>query len=334
MRIARLLLPLGLMAGATPSASQAEAQGPRLSFPVACKIGETCEIQNYVDRDPGPGAKDYRCGPRTYEAHSGVDIRIRDMAAQRAGVDILAAAPGKVTRLRDGVADISVKAAGAPSSAGAECGNGVVVDHGGGWETQYCHVAKGSLRVKAGDTVIAGQPIARIGLSGNTEYPHLHITVRHGGAVVDPFAPGAAAGSCDVSATSAQGLWDAATAKAMSYKSGAVLNAGLTGAALAAGALLDGAITPAGAGASALVAYVQAIDLERGDEQLLVLKDPSGAVLAQSKLPPLASSKAEYVVYVGKARPAAGWAPGLYSASYTVMRAGKPAIARTFQIRL
>jgi murein DD-endopeptidase MepM/ murein hydrolase activator NlpD len=334
MRIARLLLPLGLMVGCAPTESHSEPQGPRLSFPVACKIGETCEIQNYVDRDPGPGAKDYRCGPRTYEAHSGIDIRIHDMAAQRAGVDVLAAAPGKVTRLRDGVTDISVKAAGAPSATGAECGNGVVIDHGDGWETQYCHVAKGSLKVKAGDTVVTGQPIARVGLSGNTEYPHLHITVRHGGAVVDPFAPTAAAGSCNVAATSAQGLWDAVTSKAMSYKSGAVLNAGFSSGAITPDALEAGTIPAAGGASPALVAYVRAIDLEQGDEQLLVLKDPSGAVLAQSKLPPLAGSKAQYLMYVGKPRPAAGWTSGLYSASYTVLRAGKAAVSRSFQIKL
>ena len=48
------------------------------------------------------------------------------------GVDVLAAAPGRVSRLRDGVADVSVKAAGATSIKGAECGNGVVIDHGDG----------------------------------------------------------------------------------------------------------------------------------------------------------------------------------------------------------
>lgn len=334
MRIARLMLPLGLMVGCAPAESQAEPQGPRLSFPVACRIGETCEVQNYVDRDPGPGAKDYRCGPRTYQDHSGVDIRIHDMAAQRAGVNVLAAAPGRVTRLRDGVVDISTKATGAPSSTGVECGNGLVIDHGDGWETQYCHVARGSLMVKQGDTVAAGQPIARIGLSGNTEYPHLHITVRHGGAVVDPFAPATAAGSCDAKATSAQGLWDAAAAKAMNYKAGAVLNAGFSGAAITPAGLEAGTLAAADANAGALIAYVRAIDLDKGDEQLLVLKDPSGAVLAQSRLPPLANSKAQYLVYVGKAKPMAGWAPGLYSASYTVLRSGRAAISRSFQIKL
>ena len=39
-----------------------ESAPPLLSFPVACEIGATCFVQNYVDHDSGPGAKDYRCG--------------------------------------------------------------------------------------------------------------------------------------------------------------------------------------------------------------------------------------------------------------------------------
>ena len=209
MKVAPLLLA-GLIGGCTPAgdssaqavrapsrpatAEQAVAVGgPRLAFPVACDIGKTCEVQNFVDRDPGPSAKDYRCGSQTYQDHGGVDIRLRDMAAQAAGVNVLAAAPGRVARLRDGVADISVKAPGAPPLAGQDCGNGVVIDHGDGWETQYCHLARGSVMVKQGDQVAAGQPMARIGLSGNTEYPHLHLTVRNAGGMVDPFAPDMAA---------------------------------------------------------------------------------------------------------------------------------------------
>lgn len=333
MRPAHVILLASLGAGFAPAGANAAPEGPRLSFPVACRIGETCEVQNYVDRDPGPGAKDYRCGSSTYDAHSGVDIRLADMAAQRAGVAVLAAAPGRVSRLRDGVADISVKAAGAVSATGQECGNGVVVDHGNGWETQYCHLAKGSVKVKVGDQVAAGQALARVGLSGNTEYPHLHITVRHAGATIDPFAPNAAAASCDPRAGSGSGLWDAAAAKAMSYKPGAVLNAGFAGAAVTSESLEEATLPQARPGAPALIAYVRAIDLRRGDVQALVLKAPSGAVLAQSTLPPLASSKAQYLVYVGKARPVGGWEPGVYSASYTVLRDNRESVRRDFEIR-
>ncbi len=81
----------------------ASAQDICLRLPVACEIGKTCFIQHYVDRDPSPAAQDYQCGTLTYEGHDGTDIRIPTMAAQKAGVNVLAAADGKVLRVRDGV---------------------------------------------------------------------------------------------------------------------------------------------------------------------------------------------------------------------------------------
>src|SRR5687767_9768954 len=84
-----------------PAAATAPER-PSLGFPLACELGRTCEIQHYVDRDPSPATKDYRCGLKTYDKHNGIDIRLLDMAAQRAGVAVLAAAPGRVARLRDG----------------------------------------------------------------------------------------------------------------------------------------------------------------------------------------------------------------------------------------
>jgi murein DD-endopeptidase MepM/ murein hydrolase activator NlpD len=190
------LATLAAVAAFAPVLTRAAGEGPKLAFPLACQSGQTCEIQHYVDRDPGPGVLDYRCGHRTYDKHGGVDIRILDMAAQQRGVDVLAAAPGKVARLRDGVPDVSVRTRGLGAVSGQECGNGVVIDHGDGWETQYCHLAQGSVKVKVGDTVKAGTPIGRVGLSGQTEFPHLHITVRHNGQMVDPFAPNVAMGTC------------------------------------------------------------------------------------------------------------------------------------------
>lgn len=53
-------------------------------------------------------------------------------------------------------------------------GNHVILDLGDGAYAAYAHAQRGSLLVKAGDTVRAGQPIARCGNSGNTTEPHLH----------------------------------------------------------------------------------------------------------------------------------------------------------------
>src|SRR5690606_14825578 len=77
----------------------AATDGLALAQPIACELGRDCEIQNYVDLDPGAGVTDYRCGVRTYDGHSGTDFRLRDMAQQAQGVAVLAAAPGVVLRV-------------------------------------------------------------------------------------------------------------------------------------------------------------------------------------------------------------------------------------------
>jgi murein DD-endopeptidase MepM/ murein hydrolase activator NlpD len=62
----------------------------------------------------------------------------------------------------------------------AVAGNAVVIDHGNGEYSLYAHLQPGSIRVKAGDHVKAGQPIARLGGSGNSTEPHLHFQVCDG----------------------------------------------------------------------------------------------------------------------------------------------------------
>jgi hypothetical protein len=128
-----------------------------LRLPVNCELGRNCFVQNYVDRDPSGNIRDFSCGRRTYNGHDGLDFRIPDMAAQRKGVEVLAAAPGRLLRMRDGIDDVLGKVSDKVASAGRECGNGVVIEHQGGWTTQYCHMAKHSIRGKLGDNVEAGQ---------------------------------------------------------------------------------------------------------------------------------------------------------------------------------
>ncbi len=82
------------------------AETIRLDLPIDCIIGETCVIQVYVDRDPGPGAVDFACGHLTSDGHKGTDFRIPDLEAMRRGVAVLAAEAGQVTGIRDGMASL------------------------------------------------------------------------------------------------------------------------------------------------------------------------------------------------------------------------------------
>ena len=71
-------------------------------------------------------------------------------------------------------------------------------------------------------TVKAGDRIGRIGLSGMTEFPHLHFTLRKDGKPVDPFAYGAPDKSCG----GGKSLWEASLQRALAYQAGSVLNKG------------------------------------------------------------------------------------------------------------
>jgi murein DD-endopeptidase MepM/ murein hydrolase activator NlpD len=59
-------------------------------------------------------------------------------------------------------------------------GNHVKVRHSGGHETWYAHLS--SISVRAGQRVISGDQLGRMGSTGNSTGPHLHFEVHRGGA--------------------------------------------------------------------------------------------------------------------------------------------------------
>lgn len=332
--LASLRLPLAFAAiasgwlAAAPAAAQATP--PSLALPIQCRPGVDCEIQNYVDRDPGPGVLDYQCGSRTYQDHTGTDFRVPTLARQRQGVAVLAAADGRVLRLRDGVADISVRITGREALEGRDCGNGVLLLHEGGFTTQYCHLANGSIAVKPDDVVKAGDVLGRVGLSGRTEYPHLHFTVRRGQALVDPFAYGAPQGSCQ----GGRSLWRPELQETLAYKERIVLNAGFAAQApLTMAAIEEGPDAPTPE-APALLAYARGIGLKAGDVQTVTLKGPDGAVLASNTTPPLPRDQAQNMVFTGARRPGGGWVRGRYVGEYVVRQGGQVVLSRSFETSL
>lgn len=188
--ISLLAIGSGLVAvEAGPDPDRAVAShGLDLSLPLDCILTETCWVANYVDVAPGVQAQDFHCQPRTYDGHDGIDFAIRDLGHMSRGVSVLTAASGRVSAVRNDMEDVLIEhKSSARSIAGRECGNGVVIDHGGGWHTQYCHLQRGSVRVHPGETVTRGSELGLVGISGKTEFPHLHFTVRHNGRIVDPF---------------------------------------------------------------------------------------------------------------------------------------------------
>jgi Peptidase family M23 len=312
--------------------SMTTSQAIEFRLPIDCDVGRNCVIQNYVDHDLSPKARDYKCGSLTYDEHNGTDFRLPNLAAGRAGVNVLAAADGQVLRRRDGMPDVSVSSGEVSSVADRECGNGVVISHEGEWETQYCHLAQGSVLVRPGDRITAGRPIGRVGLSGKTEFPHLHFTVRHKGHVVDPFAFGMAEGACGGGTP----LWTASVRNVLSYQARTVLNTGFAGGPVTMEQIEAGEAerTAPGTRAEALIAFVRAIGLKAGDVQRLSLVGPDNQILADRTENPLDRDKAQVLLFVGKKRPPGGWPAGRYQATYSVRRNGQIELERLFALSL
>ena len=93
--------------------------------------------------------------------HKGIDI------GASAGADIIAAADGTVTA----------------ASYSSAAGNYVMIDHGGGL---YMHAS--SLLVSPGQTVSAGDVIAKVGSTGISTGSHLHFGVSLNGSYVSPWS--------------------------------------------------------------------------------------------------------------------------------------------------
>ena len=66
-------------------------------------------------------------------------------------------------------------------------GNTVIIDHGGGITTLYFHIMNGGILVKEGQTVVAGDVIAKVGSTGLSTSPHMHFEVRKNGVRQDPL---------------------------------------------------------------------------------------------------------------------------------------------------
>lgn len=76
--------------------------------------------------------------------------------------------------------------AGRVTWAGASDGYGnlVRIQHAGGIETYYGHLS--TFTVKAGQQVAAGDLIGKVGSTGNSTGPHLHLEIRHNGEPTNP----------------------------------------------------------------------------------------------------------------------------------------------------
>jgi hypothetical protein len=93
------------------------------------------------------------------------------------GAPLLAVGNGVVVRAGDGVPDNPTTTPPPPRTPTDFFGNHVVIELRPGVYAFYGHLQLGSVAVAVGDRVSTGQPIGRLGNSGNSFGPHLHFSV-------------------------------------------------------------------------------------------------------------------------------------------------------------
>ncbi len=313
-----LLAGLGLQGGAA-------AEG-WLDLPVGCALGQDCWALQQFDHDPGPDFVDYACGGRAYDGHRGVDFGLGTAADMARDVPVLAAAAGQVKAVRDGEEDgVAVRDGSDAVDDQRACGNAVVLEHGAGWETSYCHMKRGSVAVRPGMVVAAGARLGAIGMSGLAEFPHLHFGVRYQDRFLDPFRPaGMQDGACGADRT----LWTDEAAAQLVYSPLDLTAVGVapkvpTLAEAAGGAFADETLP---ASAPVLAVWMIAWNVRKGDVLTMTLVGPDRTAVASDRIV-LDRDRRRQFIYIGR-RGKGPWRTGLYRAEVKIERRGADVVAR------
>ena len=248
----------------------------KIKFPVNCVLGKDCFFFQYVDRDPSLGKSfDFRCGRMSYDTHSGTDISLLHEEQMKKGVEVLAVADGKVLATRNFVEDFR-KITGEEVMT-LECGNRVYIEHKDGWGSYYCHLMQGSVRVKEGQVVMAGDVLGLIGESGKAPFPHLHIDIIYNRKEIDPFVGPNSLSGCNVKE---EPIWEIP----YPYKPTGFIRVGFADRLLNTGDAWDGKFldNELSKNAEVIVAWAHLYGILKNDEIQTTIFRPDGSIFAKN----------------------------------------------------
>ena len=305
----------------------AHASEKKFIFPSNCIHGVNCWAVNYVDMDAAEGTvRDFKCGPKSYDGHKGTDFALSSVRQMNKGVDVFAAAPGRVLRVRDGESDHlkTAEELAYIEENKKECGNGILIDHGHGLQTFYCHLKKDSVVVKPKQKVKAGEKIAEIGQSGMAEFPHLHFGVHWEGGVVDPYTGVLNTDGCGEMKSR---MWK--DGFNLDYEPVVIFDGGFRAKSPDFEAIKRGEDNPLtiALNSAAFVFWVGFYNVEQGDTVVLRVTDPEGAMFVERK-EILEKTRARQYYYTGRKIGRVQLKKGEYVGSVSIERAGDNPVSK------
>ncbi|MCI5060116.1 MAG: M23 family metallopeptidase [Alphaproteobacteria bacterium] len=274
---------------------------------------------NYVDFRPDDEKKtDPECLERTYDSHKGTDFALPDAKAMEEGVDVLAAADGIVQKIRDGEPDLWADEAKLKEiqDARKECGNAVLIDHGSARQTIYCHLKKNSIVVKKGQEVTRGEKIAQVGLSGFTQFPHLHFGVIWENAIIDPFTGQTNTDSCG---KVKRRFW--AEDVELTYQPFVIQDIGFQNTVPKLDKIEHDSSTPdnINTGSDILAFWVTILGAREGDEITIEIRDPNNKIFAKRSITQ-DKTRARQFYYTGRKIRSNPLVEGAYTGSIKISR--------------
>lgn len=302
-----ILVFIGLM----PLAAKAEP----MAFPLICAAGQSCFIIAYPDMGQG---RDYTCGPATTIGDPFLRIGLPDVATITQGIFVVAADAGRVIDASDGVPDLVISSKKQLAKGTSNCGNGIVIDHGAGLTTAYCHLKRNSVKVAKGDIVEKGQVIGLAGQSGVALWPQLGFSIQKKGYTIDPITGGSPAEGCGFKARDVLALPDAFK----TYQPAAIVTLGFADTPQQAGPVAIGKalrLAQIHPSSPSITFWGMVLGLKTGDKIETRLRDPQGRSFHYQEII-MDTDKDRQLVNIPRKRGYAYWREGLYSGELIVTR--------------